>query len=166
MRHAHHRTIAAGPPAWKMVAASLVIVSVLVLQGGVILNRLGRFVRAPNLWPFIDYPMYREAYHLGDALPRYALVGLTADGREVGIPLKALGMTIWQFEENLLLAIQQGDDAAVRRYAHLYEQRSGRRLRGVRLENHPLVLTRAGMTPAPVEQIRTVIFPDTEEPRP
>lgn len=125
---------------------SLVVVVVLGTQAVAALGLTpGPVEKSPFLWPFLDYPMYSTAHYEGEGIPRYRVVGTTADGREMEIDRETLGTDFWIFRNAFLFSFRYpGMRDELPPGVELFETRHGVRLIAVRLENRPLVLTRDG----------------------
>jgi hypothetical protein len=141
----------APPRRWERAVATSAILTVLLLQSGVVVARLARIAWVPNLWPFLDYPMYRIPRRAGDLLDRYRLIGVTREGDEVPIEHEDLGMDFWKFKDGFVMAVVQGRAEEVARYAAFCEQIFSRPFRALRVENHPVALTRTGLQPLAIQ---------------
>lgn len=86
---------------------SLVIVGVLGLQSFAVLARTGKWT-----WRFIDYPMYSDSRQDGDRIvARYFVFGTTADGREVAIEPRDLGVVLWVYQRWAAALWKLGQDS-------------------------------------------------------
>lgn len=137
------------------LAVSAVILAVLGFQAIAAVGLTpGPIEKSPFLWPFLDYPMYTQPHYEGDAVPRYSVIGVTDDGREVEITPESLGTDFWIFRNAFLFSFRyRGERHELESGVQLYERRHGVSLREVRLENRPLVVTREGT--ADGEAVRT-----------
>lgn len=89
-------------PAMNLRKAFAVAVSTAILgaqSGAVVLG-------SDYYWPFIDYPMYSRAAHVGDAVARYELRGLSCDASRQSFVISnnALRLGPYRFE-NFLRAV-------------------------------------------------------------
>lgn len=107
-------------------------------------------------WPFIDYTMYSKAHYPGDSINRYVLFGILKDSREVSISSFDLGLTFYQFINGLVPAMIKGETAKIQLYVQLYERNHGKSLVGLRLENHPIVLSRERSRPGAIQALKTI----------
>jgi len=139
------------------ILASGVIVLVLFLQAIAALGLTpGPIEKTPFLWPFLDYPMYSTPHYEGDAIPRYRVVGTTADGREMQIDPETLGADFWIFRNAFLFPFRfRADRGELEPGVELFERRHGVTLVEVRLEDRPIVLSRSGSSQGPVELVGT-----------
>ena len=130
---------------------SFVILIFLVFQTVASFNLIGRTVHkyygSPFLFPFLDYPMYDAPHYEGDTLKQYFVFGTLEDLTEVPIVPEDLGLHFWLFRRGFVFALLKDDYDEIKNYAALYEKRHNKRLIGLRLENHPLVLSRDGVDP-------------------
>jgi len=73
---------------------SCVIIVALGLQIVAVVSRPGKW-----LWPFTDYPMYAQSHQERERIPaKHLVTGLTADGQEIPITFKDVGVNLWVFE--------------------------------------------------------------------
>jgi hypothetical protein len=117
----------------------------------------------PMLWPFLDYPMYCLPHHKGDALDRYFVFGTLEDSTEVPIFPEDLGLHFWQFygqsqQIGVVVALLRENNKLIKTYVELYQSRHNKRLLGLRLENHPLILSREGANPGPRQVLKRIQF--------
>ncbi len=117
----------------------------------------------PLLWPFLNYPMYCIPHHKGDALDQYFVFGTLEDSIEVPILPEDLGLHFWQFygksqERGVVIALLQENNKLIKTYVELYQSRHNKRLVGLRLENHPLILSREGVNPGPRQVLKNFQF--------
>ena len=135
---------------------SLVIVSVLGTQ--LVASILSVSSR---LWPFTNYPMYARAFPEGDIVARHRLVGLFEDGTEARLRREDFGYNVWLFEAGLirdLRRLETDPEAAARiqGHRHHYEQRTGRHLRGFRIEKEPIQVFRDHLAELPREVVAVI----------
>lgn len=139
---------------------SLMVVTVFMLQACVSFcpwrsSSFFSFFRSllspPTLWPFIDYPMYSGAHYEGDAVPRLFVFGTLEDSTEVPIVAADLGLSDWHFRRHFINGLASGNDERIKEFVGLYGNRHTKRLVGLRLENHPVILSRAGLRSGPPE---------------
>jgi len=134
---------------------SLVIAVIIGLQSVAVFGRVTSF-----FWPFVDYPMYHESHYEGEAINvRHHLIGILEGSGEVEILPKDLGIEFWQFQMDLSDAIKYEKLNIIEPYVQYYENRTGKHLIGLRLEEHPITLTREGFEPAPIEVVKTLNLP-------
>ena len=117
----------------------------------------------PLLWPFLDYPMYSIPHHDGDALDRYFVFGTLKDSAEVPIFPEDLGLHFWQFygqsqQRSVVAALLHENSNLIKTYVELYQSRHNKRLLGLRLENHPLILSREAVNPGPRQVLKNIRF--------
>ena len=109
-----------------------------------------------RLWPFVDYPMYRHPHYEGDSIDRYFLFGISEDNTEMPISAEDLGLNFWKFLWGFVPAVVEDRREQIEVYIDFYRTRHNKVLLGLRLENHPLVLSRNGLSPAPVQVVKTI----------
>lgn len=102
----------------------------------------------PAFYPFLDYPMYAKARYEGVKVKQYFLVGVLEDGTEIPITNQELQISRYLFIEELLPKIQQKNLPFIKEYIKIYEQNYKKNIIALRLENHPLVITRKGVNAA------------------
>lgn len=148
------------------LAVSAVIFAVLGVQAIAAFGLTpGPVERSPFLWPFLDYPMYTQPHYEGDAVPRYRVVGVTEDGREVEITPESLGTDFWIYRNAFLFSFRfRGERHELESGVQLYELRHGVSLLEVRLENRPLVVTREGTMDGEVVRVGTARRASPSEP--
>ena len=145
-----------GRPSLNIGLASLVVVAVLTLQAAAVFGAISSL-----LWPFTDYPMYREAHYDGERLNRYTVVGILGEATEVTLLPEDLGFNLWQFEKHLVRPLsrqhmEREDEKRLAIALQIYQAKHRRTLTALRLENHPFVLSKSGMREAPTEVVKTV----------
>ena len=140
----------------QAIAVSAFIVFVIGLQTMAGARIRGPLKPDPDRWPFLSYPMYRGAHFPGDAIARHRVFGILEDSSEVHVTPETLGTSFWIWQKRLVLAFDPVDPNDLQAMATLYESRSGTRVSGFRLENHPLVLTDEGTEEGAAEVIRSV----------
>jgi hypothetical protein len=127
----------------SVAGASGYILACLLAQAATSFTPLGE-----RFWPFLNYHMYRKAHYEGDAVYRYALVGIPEKGDEVPIRAEDLDLTFYKFHWGLVDAIRFNDMTELKKYVGWWERKSGRRLAALRLENHPYKIYRDGIVRA------------------
>lgn len=124
--------------------ASLVILFFLSAQGFAVFGP--PLPDGSYLWPFLNYPMYRQAFKENGKVERHVLYGVLEDGSRVRIFPGDLGLTHWKLRAGLIKPwIRKNKTERLPLFARIYEKRTGTRLAGFRLENHPLVVGKAGV---------------------
>jgi len=117
----------------------------------------------PALWPFVDYPMYSASYQVGDVENHYLLFGLVDDSMVVPIEADDFGLCFWHFRD-FPNSVRRGEMETVAVYVKMWEQGKARKLRGLRLENHPSGFTGTAMEALPPRIVATVMLPVSGEP--
>ena len=120
-----------------------------------------RKLYGPSLWPALAHPMFRSAHYPGDRLDRHLLFVIPDDSTE--IPIGHEDFAYWQLRV-LQRNIAEGDSARIAEFVQAWESRHKRRLRGLRLENHPLVFTGSGLEEGPREILKDLALPVPTEP--
>lgn len=117
-----------------------------------------RILCPPLLWPFLDYPMYSSPHYAGDTISQPLVFGILEDSSEVPILPEDLGLDYWQFMRGLVEdGLLRDRRERIKIYAELYRSRHNKKLTGLRLKNHPFVLSREGayrVSPRVVKEIR------------
>ena len=129
------------------IAVSVFIIAVLGLQAVATVGRLHRF----RYWPFLSYPMYNRPHFQGEAVDRFTLVGILADGRERPITPGDLKLDFWRYLRGPVHAVQKDDARGLLAQLQPFEHWSGLRLSAVRLENRPAALENGRVVDRPVE---------------
>lgn len=129
----------------RQIAISSLVVVFLGLQAFVVLGP-DQSHDGGYFWPFVSYPMYNAAHFEGESINQYRLIGISGQD-EIEIGPYDLGMNYFTFRRGAIRAMLDGNEAAMRQYASLYESRCGKTLKSFRLENRPLILTRQGPKP-------------------
>ena len=130
---------------------SLVIIALLALQTIAIFGS-----HLPRLWPFVDYPMYSAAFYEHDIIDHYYLFGILKDDTEVLILPEDLGLGFFKFLWRLVPAVKGYDREKLETYIQLYWIRHNKQMIGMRLENHPVAVSKEGLTPAPPQIVKTI----------
>jgi hypothetical protein len=136
---------------------SVFIVAILALQVSVTFRTwlrsialprsLTNMLSPPTLWPFVDYPMYSRPHYEGEPISQLRVVATLDDSSEVSIGPGDVGLDFWHFRLHVVRGLEMNDAARVRELVRLYQTRNNRRLVGLRLENHPIILSRDGIRP-------------------
>lgn len=142
---------------------SLFILGILALQAGVTFWFVCPPYCPPALWPFVDYPMYSEPRYEGSEFEQHFVFGILEDSTEVPLRPEDLNLHFWLFRRGLVFAMLRNDTTQIQAYVDLYQKLHHKRLVGLRLENHPLILSREGMTPGPTRILRTFQLASREE---
>ena len=147
---------------------SIVIFVILGVQTLAVVFRSGN----GKYWPFIDYPMYSWSHREGDRIDVLPpLFAIFADRSEKQIFPQDLNLTIFQFEELLVSAIlcaaqkdkkelQSGQcvpqkaEERLKALLKLYEQRHGKHIISLRLEDYPYILTKEGPKKVPAQALQ------------
>jgi hypothetical protein len=139
------------------VSLSILIFSILSLQFSMAFlrfcpeNRLKslcpRIPDDPAFYPFLDYPMYAGAMYEGVQVDQYFLFGVLEDGTEIPISEQEIQISRYNFIRKILPKIQDQNLMIIQEYVKIYEKNSQKNLVKLRLENHPLVITREGVNP-------------------
>jgi hypothetical protein len=135
-----------------VVIPSFVIILFLLLQMGITLRIF------PAVWPFENYPMFSSVHYDGESKEQWRIIGRLEDGREVSIKAQDLGLDIKLFNRQFLKALQDNNREAIENGVALYQRRQGRQLIEIRLENHPLRLSKGGWQPEAIQVVRTINF--------
>jgi hypothetical protein len=147
---------------------SIVIFVILGVQTLAVVFRSGN----GKYWPFIDYPMYSWSHREGDRIDVLRpLFAIFADRSEKQIFPQDLSLTIFQFEGLLVSAIlctaqkdkkelQSGQclpqkaEERLKALLNPYEQRHGKHIISLRLEDYPYILTKEGPKKAPARVLQ------------
>ena len=123
-------------------------------------------------WPFIDYPMYSGYHREGDRIAVLRpLFAIFTDKSEEQIFPQDLNLTVFQFEKLLVGAIlctaqkdrkdlQSGQcvpqkaEERLKALLNPYEQRHGKHIISLRLEDYPYILTKEGPKKAPAQVLQ------------
>jgi len=130
---------------------SLVILIFIFLQS---VGSFGPY--AQHLYPFLDYPMYNRAHYKGDTINQYFLFGILEDSTEVSVLPSDLGLNYWKFIGGVVGAMRHENKKMLQTYVQLYRSRQNILLSGFRLVNHPIALSREGITPVPSVVVKTI----------
>jgi hypothetical protein len=147
---------------------SIVIFVILGVQTLAVVFRSG----SGKYWPFIDYPMYSWSHREGDRIAvLWPLFAIYADKSEEQIFPQDLGLTVFQFEDLLvpdILSAAQKDkkelqlrqcvpqkaEERLKALLNSYEQRHGKHIISLRLEDYPYILTKEGPKKAPAQVLQ------------
>ena len=106
-----------------------------------------------RLWPFICYPMYSAPREKNQAVPRYTLIGVTADRKEVELGAGDFMLDEDHFFRGPVDAFRFRRFEILKRYLDLHTRRTGRRYTAVRLVNRPVTIDGGRMVERPAAVI-------------
>jgi hypothetical protein len=147
---------------------SIVIFVILGVQTLAVVFRSGN----GKYWPFIDYPMYSPYHRVGERIDVLRpLFAIYADKSEEQIFPQDLGLTLFQFEQlvvpAILCAAQKGKkerqsgqcvpqkaEERLKALLNPYEQRHGKHIISLRLEDYPYILTKEGPKKVPAQVLQ------------
>lgn len=112
----------------------------------------------PSSWPFMDYPMYKEAYFEGNQIPVYRVVGILPDSTEVNIRRDDLGFTFTDFNKKVVYPFLEENTQMIEVWVQMYESKYNKEIVGVRLEYHPLILSKNGASAGPIQVVKELGF--------
>ncbi len=102
--------------------------------------------------------MYSVPHYAGDTISQPLVFGILEDSTEVPILPRDLGLDYWQFMRGLVEdGLLRDRRERIKIYAELYRSRHNKELTGLRLKNHPFVLSREGAyraSPRVVKEIK------------
>lgn len=134
---------------------SIVIAMIIGLQSIAIFGRVTSF-----FWPFVNYPMYHDAHFEGEPIKiRHYVIAILDNSGELEIRPEDLGISFWKYHMDLSNAIKDENFTRINPYIQQFEIKTGKHVIGLRLEEHPLTLTREGFQPAPFEVVKTLMLP-------
>lgn len=142
--------------------ASLVILACLGLQTAAIVNGIHPFEEPEVLWPFLNYPMFKQVHGQGEPVNQYILLGIRADSTESEMKAEDFGLNFGSFR-GLLAAMRKQNSARLRFYVGLIREPDRSTLAGLRLENHPSLPGKDGPVALPPVVVSAVRV-DGEEP--
>ncbi len=142
----------------QTLVLSAVVLVLLIAQAAASFRAVPRLGPWPSwyFWPFLDYPMYSEAHYEGDAIEQYVVFATFDDGTEAPVRREELGLSFWKFRDGLVYALRHGDRRQLDAYLELFRRRHARLPAALRLEDHPVVISRGGILPAPRKVLKTV----------
>jgi hypothetical protein len=149
---------------------SLVILTVLFLQAGTTFRLFCPPERlfpslssyqifcSPSLWPILEYAIYHIPHYEGEKLDQPLLFGMLEDFTEVQIFPEDLGLrsTRWAYREGLMSALDQMSDEDITKFVESYERKRSKKLIVLRLENHPVVLSKKGVELGQTEVLKKI----------
>jgi hypothetical protein len=161
---------------YGMLLASLVIVVILGAQALAVIFRSEEW-----FWPFTDYPMYSTVHRDGDRLDKYyPLFAVFSDQSEKQVLPQDMDLTLFKFEGQLLPIIvceaarrnvveilplrykrhlpscRPDSEARLRSMLERYEQRNGKKIARLRLEDYRYMITPKGAMKAPTKILLTL----------
>jgi len=143
------------PGKLRSYAASSFIVITLGLQTLAVFGKLPQ-----QLWPFLNYPMYRTARGAGDEILAYAVYGRSTSGEEYLLSAEDLGISVFKFQRGLVRAIRDGRAERAAVYASIYAERRGRPLESLRVVARPVVWNDGRAEPKPERTVATMTLPE------
>jgi hypothetical protein len=113
---------------------------------------------SPSLWPIIEYAVYHIPHYEGEKLDQPLLFGILEDFTEVQIFPEDLGLrsTRWAYRQGLMSALDQMSDEDITKFVESYERRRSKKLIALRLENHPVVLSKKGVELGQTEVLKKI----------
>lgn len=135
---------------------SLIILTYLGLQAGVTFGIFCPRFCPPWLWPFLTYPMYRNPHYEGEKFDRYFVFGTLENATEVPILPEDVGTDFWVFEKSFITPLLKDDRQNIKKFVELYQSRHKRKLVSLRLETHPLLISKQGGIASPTQVIKTI----------
>ncbi|MBA3532461.1 MAG: hypothetical protein H0T73_11110, partial [Ardenticatenales bacterium] len=82
--------------AFMIIAQGITATRILCLPSAVASLPSFAFACPPNLYPFMDYPMYRMLHQEGDEIPQIEISAFLEDGQQVVIDPELGDYTIYQ----------------------------------------------------------------------
>ena len=113
-------------------------------------------VSSPQLWPFLTYPMYRNAHYEGDEIVEYEAYAIFKDSTEVNVLPKDVNIGFWRFRWDFVPAIRKNNRSRIKDYVSLIKERYKRKPVGLRLEVHPWIVQKKGAVEASPEVLAKV----------
>lgn len=98
--------------------------------------------------------MYKTPHYKGETVDEYLVVGILENSEEVPIRPEEMGLHFWLYRDGFVPALWRGDRARIKEYVRLYESRQHKKLIGLRLEVHPMMLSAEGVRPAPPQVMK------------
>lgn len=137
---------------------SVIIIAFLILQGGVTFRLFPTAKSDPAfLWPFVTYPMYREAHYEGDTIDRFLVFVLLEDSTKVQISPKEMGLGYWLFQENVIVPIMRRDKDKIDNFMEIYKTKHPNfKPINLILENHGWKLTKKGYESDDIKIIKNI----------
>ncbi len=132
-----------------LMPQSIALLTGLVPRSTFATSRWLGMLRAPQLYPFVDYPMYSRSYTEGECINRYRVVAKFDDGSSRQITHEDFGLTFWIFERGLVAALRNKDHNRVAKFVRFFNSRHDYRITDLHLENHGLRVFTQGTEPAP-----------------
>lgn len=97
-------------------------------------------------WPFIAYPMYRNAHHDGERIHHdFTLYAVLPGGERIEVQRDDLGLNFWLFYKHVFLPMRDGKREVLQPIANEYCRKHGRRIVGLVIEDKGVALSRDGM---------------------
>lgn len=98
----------------------------------------------PAFYPFLDYPMYAGSRPEGVQVNRYIAIGILEDSTEFEISPEILDLTRYKFFRNFINDLIENKTQNIKIYFERYNTSHSQKLIRIRLENHPIKLSREG----------------------
>lgn len=132
---------------------SVVIIAVLSLQTFAVIRK------TRQLWPFVDYAMYKTKHEAGDRVEVRDFVFATlSDLSEIQIQPGDLGLSFFKFRWQFVYPILNDQREKVELLVNEYEQRYGKKIVSIRVEDYPLIVTREGGKAVPPQILKTFVL--------
>ena len=142
-------------PAVAKGLISLVIVATVSIQAYTAVFRIGcskvsipllcDLPADPDLYPFLDYPMYEGIEREGASVSNYRLVAIFEDGTERQLIPEDFGMSSYWFNTRLLPTFKEQRAEQIETYLAAYKAAGSPPFGALRLEDNSLTITREGV---------------------
>ena len=110
----------------------------------------------PNLYPFLHYPMYSKPIYEGYKVEQYRLFGILTDSTEIAINPEDLNLNFWLFREQVIYPILKNEQHKIQLAIKRYKAENKVNLVSLRLENHPVIVTKKGSRSGEIEVVKTI----------
>ncbi|MGB7085868.1 MAG: hypothetical protein WBD47_09965 [Phormidesmis sp.] len=107
----------------------------------------------PDLYPFLNYPMYDNVQAEGVEVSQFVLVAVFADGTEKALSAEDFEVSSYWFNGSIMNAFQKEDDAKIRQYVAAYQNAGSKPFVALRLDDQPLKITEDGVLPQPTQVV-------------
>ena len=145
---------------FKRVFLSVFIVGILVLQTMPIVTLITDSPWRGYYWPFVDYPMYKNAHQEGEhVVVGYTVVATTTSGEEISTSYKNhrdLGLDFWVFGNVVRRLLGPNGYRNAAEFISLHPR--GDEIVKLDVYNYPVMVTRDGPVEVEAELLNSIVI--------
>ncbi|MGC1308970.1 MAG: hypothetical protein WA885_17220 [Phormidesmis sp.] len=117
----------------------------------------------PGLYPFLNYPMYRETRAEGTSVSQYTLVATFKDGSEKLLNAEDFDLSSYWFNSGVVKAFREKEDSKIAEYVETYNKAGNQPFVSIRLDDSPLTITREAVIESAPSVVKSFSINASEE---